>query len=140
MAILFHQQTTITLKNKRKLKEYIESLFYAEKKKLDSLSIVFCSDEYLLAINQQFLHHDYYTDVITFDLTESHKKAISGELYISVERVKENAIIAKSTFTNELHRVIFHGALHLCGYNDKTTKQQQTIRLKEDLYLSQYFV
>ncbi len=140
MPILFHQQTTVTLKNKKKLKAFIEMLFYTEKKKLEALNIVFCTDEYLLAINQQYLHHNYYTDIITFDLSESHKKKINGELYISVERVIENAANSKSSFIKELHRVIFHGVLHLCDYNDKTPKETHAIREKEDLYLSQYFV
>jgi probable rRNA maturation factor len=108
-------------------------LFKKEKKTLDTLQYVFCSDDYLLQINNQFLKHDFYTDIITFDLSET--KATIGEIYISVDRVKENAVTQKTSFQQEMERVIFHGALHLCGYKDKTKSQITTMRQQEAQYL-----
>ena len=104
---------------------------------LDSLNYVFCSDKELLRINKDFLHHNYYTDIITFDLSEPGK-GIQGEIYISAERVKDNSLQMGVSFKNELHRVIFHGALHLCGYQDKTTAQRKEIRAMEDKCLGKY--
>jgi rRNA maturation RNase YbeY len=129
----------VPLKNRKRLKEFILKLFQTEGKKLEHLSYVFCSDEYLYRLNVSFLKHDTYTDVITFDLS-SNKQFTTGESYISIERVRENAALSKTTFTNELHRVMFHSALHLCGYNDKSVKEKQQIRTKEDEYLNKYFV
>jgi rRNA maturation RNase YbeY len=137
MQIIFNYQKKAAFKDKLKLKSFLLKLIKKEKHKLDSLNIVFCSDEYLLKINNEFLSHNYFTDVITFDF--SVESTISGEIYISVDRIKENAISYKTTFQQELHRVIFHGILHLCGYKDKTTSQKTEIRAKEDYYLSQYF-
>jgi rRNA maturation RNase YbeY len=137
MQIIFNYQKKAAFKDKLKLKSFLLKLINKEKHKLDSLNIVFCSDEYLLKINNEFLSHNYFTDVITFDF--SVESTISGEIYISVDRIKENAISYKTTFQQELHRVIFHGILHLCGYKDKTTSQKTEIRAKEDYYLSQYF-
>ncbi len=101
---------------------------------IDELNYIFCSDDYLLSLNQRFLSHDEYTDIITFDHS-FNKKQISAEIFISIKRVKENAKTFKTTFQNELHRVMIHGVLHLTGYKDKTKKQQQAIRKKEDYYL-----
>lgn len=135
----FHtHEVSFTLKNRIKLKSLIQSIFKQENGKSASLSYIFCSDEYILDINRHYLDHDYYTDIITFDLSESGDFII-GEVYISIDRVKENAKLNKSTFTNELHRVIFHGALHLAGQNDNTPEQSQQMSKKEDLYLLQYF-
>ena len=119
MAIkFFFQQTKISLSDRNRLKAFIEQIFKNEKKTLSSINYIFCSDEYLLEINRQFLKHDYYTDIITFNLSEDPKK-IEGEIYISIDRVRDNAKSHAVSFTNELHRVIFHGSLHLCGYRDK---------------------
>jgi probable rRNA maturation factor len=123
-------------KDKRKLKSYIEGIFIQENHDLEKLDYIFCSDEYLLDINQRFLNHDTYTDIITFDLSESN--AITGEIYISLDRIKENAEKFTSTLEIETLRVIFHGALHLCGYKDKNKKDQQMMRAKEDHYIHQY--
>ncbi|MES2850527.1 MAG: rRNA maturation RNase YbeY [Bacteroidota bacterium] len=117
-----------------KLKSFIQDLFKNEGEVLDELSYVFCSDEYLLNINRQFLNHDYYTDIITFDISET-KREVKGEIYISVDRVKDNAKELKQPIQKELLRVIFHGALHLCGYKDKTESQQTQMRSKENYYL-----
>ncbi len=110
----------------------------AEGFSIQSLTFVFMNDENLLAFNRQFLNHDEYTDIITFDLSEKSgkkKKEIEGEIYISMERVKENAKTFGKTFQEELHRVMIHGVLHLCGYRDKTSASQKKMRMKEDFYL-----
>jgi rRNA maturation RNase YbeY len=101
-----------------------------------SLNYIFCNDEYLLNINRDFLQHDDYTDIITFNL--DHDGGIIGEIYISIERVKENALIFKVPFLKELYRVMFHGALHLAGYKDKSKAEQVEMREKEDYYLGKY--
>jgi probable rRNA maturation factor len=128
-----------TLKDRKRLKIYIESLFARERKKLGSLSYIFCSDKHLLGINNEFLQHDYYTDVITFDLSQS-KTEIEAEVYLSIDRIKDNAKHAGVTFTEELHRVIFHGALHLCGYKDKNRKEIDQMRRAEKKYINGYFL
>jgi rRNA maturation RNase YbeY len=124
---------------RRFLKSSVFKLFVLEKKQIQRIDYVFCSDRFLLKLNQAHLQHDTLTDVITFDLSESNNK-IAGEIYISVERVKENALIHKTSFASELQRVVFHGALHLCGYKDKTTKQKAQMRAKEDKYLKMFHV
>lgn len=137
--IEFHaHEISFTLRNRKKLKSFILSIFKQETGKTAFLSYVFCTDKYLLEMNRQYLDHDYYTDIITFDLSES-SEFIIGEVYISIDRVKENARQNKTPFSHELHRVIFHGALHLTGQNDKTTEQSLQMTKKEDFYLSQYF-
>lgn len=137
--INFYFQQTATLRNRRKLKSFLADLARKERKQLDELSIVFCSDEYLLDINREHLAHDYYTDIITFDLSASKEAGISGELYISIDRVKDNATQFGFSFTQELHRVIFHGLLHLCGYKDKKQADIAMMRKKEAYYLNRYF-
>lgn len=134
----FFSTNNITLKKRSALKSFIVSLFKAEGKRLQSLNYIFCSDEYLLNINRTSLNHDYYTDIITFDISET-KDLIDGEIYISVDRVKDNALSLSLTIQEELHRVIFHGALHLCGYKDKTAKDIRAMRETEDKYLKKYF-
>ena len=126
------------LRERNRLKLFIENLFMAEKKKLGNLSFIFCSDEHLLSINKDFLKHDFYTDVITFDLSSS-KNETEGEVYLSVDRIKDNANKLGVSFKEELHRVFFHGALHLCGYKDKSKTDQQQMRLAENKYLKLYF-
>lgn len=115
---------------KAKVSKWISTVVKKEEAKLTSLNVVFCSDEYLLNINRQYLNHDFYTDIITFDYSE--KKSISGELYISVDRVRDNAGSLGVTFQHELNRVIIHGVLHLLGFKDKTPAQSKAIRKKED--------
>lgn len=121
------------LKNSTRIKAVILEIFKREKFLLHNLRYIFCSDEFLLNINRKFLQHDYYTDIITFDLSEG--EGTIGEIYISIDRVKENALEFHSDFYTELLRVIFHGALHLCGYKDKTPAQEKTMRKKEEEYL-----
>jgi rRNA maturation RNase YbeY len=124
---------TITLKDRNILKNFIALLFKKERKKLQMLNYVFCSDKTLLKINQDYLHHDFYTDIITFNLSSNSK--IEGEIYISLDRVRENASIFETTIQQELLRVVLHGALHLCGYQDKTKKQKLIMQNKEEAYL-----
>jgi rRNA maturation RNase YbeY len=120
------------------LKSFIGSLFKKEKKRLAGIHYIFCSDEHLLNMNRQFLQHDYYTDIITFGLS-GPGEPIQAEIYISVDRVKENALQFESSFKREMHRVIFHGALHLCGYKDKKKQDILLMRKMEDKYITLYF-
>jgi rRNA maturation RNase YbeY len=136
-TIRFHFLEKISLKDRRILKTTLAALFKKEKKKLAELHYIFVSDDRLLEINRQFLQHDFYTDIITFPLSEPGQP-ISGEIYISVDRVRENAREFGGTIKEELLRVIFHGALHLCGYKDKTTPQQREMRQLEEKYLAFY--
>lgn len=113
---------------------WIEYLITNEGKKLGDINYIFCDDEYLLKINQDYLQHDYYTDIITFDYVKGKK--ISGDIFVSVTRVSENAPLLSKSFDEELHRVIAHGVLHLCGYKDKTEAEIKEMRNKEDFYLN----
>ena len=113
--------------------KWLKMVAESEHKKLKEISIIFCSDPYLLEINRQYLQHDYYTDIITFDYCED--PYISGDLFISVDTVRANAQTYKTLFEEELNRVMVHGVLHLCGYDDHTKEQQKTMRAKEDYYL-----
>lgn len=132
----FYQGVKPELQDRTKLKKFIELVFKKEGKRLLSINYIFCTDKALLEINKQFLKHDFYTDIITFDLSESTE--VTAEIYISVDRVSENAKNLDVTFKSELHRVIFHGALHLCGYGDKTKNQKSEMREKEESYLISY--
>ncbi|MFM2192141.1 MAG: hypothetical protein RLZZ118_1098 [Bacteroidota bacterium] len=125
------------LRNKRKLSRFIDNQIKKTTKKTAALQYVFVSDDALLQMNQQFLQHDTFTDIITFDLSESPDKII-GEIYISIDRVTENANKFSTAYTAELHRVIFHGTLHLCGYKDKTKADKETMRAMEDKWLKAY--
>ena len=136
-SIQFNFLEPFSLKDRNRLKRFLASLFKREKKALAELQYILCSDPYLLEINRQFLHHDFYTDIITFDLADKDQPT-QGEIYISVDRVRDNAGTFGSTITQELHRVIFHGALHLCGYGDKTQKEEQEMRKMEEKYLLLY--
>ena len=135
--IQFHILQPISLEERTRLKQFLITLFKKEKKPLAELSYIFCSDQRLLEINRQFLQHDFYTDIITFPLSDPGQP-ISGEIYISVDRVRDNAREFGSSIKRELHRVIFHGALHLCGYKDKSPKDEKLMRKMEDKYLTLY--
>jgi rRNA maturation RNase YbeY len=132
----FFQKVKINLSNRTTLKTFIASIFKKEGKRLESINYIFCSDNALLKINRQFLKHDYYTDIITFDFSEN--STIRGEVYISIDRIKDNARHLGVSIESELLRVVFHGSLHLCGYKDKTPKDKCEIRKKEDYYLNSY--
>lgn len=136
--VQFHSaDRTLRFSNKTGLKQFIDQLFALEKKSLSVIHYVFCSDEYLLQMNKDFLKHDYYTDIITFDLSEKDQP-ILGEVYISLDRVKDNATQHAATIERETLRVIFHGALHLCGYKDKKKDDIVLMRKKEDYYINHY--
>ncbi len=134
----YSHDRALSLKDRKRLKQFLIGLFKIEKKKFSNLTYIFCSDEYLLDINNEFLKHDFYTDVVTFDLSLNKEETI-GEIYISVDRVRDNAKKANITLNSELHRVIFHAALHLCGYKDKKTEERTIMEQKEDFYLKKYF-
>ena len=133
--IQFNFLEPVSLKDRTRLKQFLVSLFKKEGKKLGELQYIFCSDDYLLNINRQYLNHDFYTDIITFDLSQKGQ-SINAEIYISVDRVKDNAQEYNSSLKKELQRVIFHGALHLCGYKDKTPAQEKEMRQMEEKYLA----
>src|SRR5690625_2255739 len=126
--------TEFSFKNELKFKDWISSEISKRGFKEGDILYVFCSDEELLKINQEFLNHDTYTDIISFDYTMG--KLISGEIYISIDRVRENAIAFDVSFDEELHRVMIHGILHYCGFTDATESDQQVMRNEEDLALS----
>jgi probable rRNA maturation factor len=141
MAIRYYEQEVrARLKDKRKLSGYLLSLVktHLPKVKHTDLRFIFCTDDYLLTINQQFLDHDTFTDIITFDLSEDKEK-LEGEIYISVQRIQDNATKFHTDYRQELHRVIFHGVLHLCGFKDKTAKDKEQMRLHENGCLEAYF-
>ena len=129
MAIRFDSfQTRFKLSNPKKTSAWIERVVKSEKAAIGSLSYIFCTDRYLLGINQEYLDHDTLTDIITFDYTES-SKSLDGEIYISVQRVRENAKLLGVDFETELRRVIIHGVLHLLGYKDKSTKDKKVMTM-----------
>lgn len=127
----------LPLRNKTAVKQSVVHLFTQEGKTLDTLQYVFCTDAFLLTLNQQYLQHNTFTDIITFDLS-TPDSGIAGEIYISVERVRENSAVLNTRWEEEILRVIYHGALHLCGYRDKKKAEQALMRSKEDFYLQQY--
>ena len=129
-TISFFSTNDFSLNNKNVYKKALLKLIESEKFELENLTYIFCSDEYLLEINQNFLNHDTYTDIITFDYSEEQK--LSAEIYISTERVAENAKTYEVTFEQELQRVMVHGVLHCCGYKDKTESESQLMRTKEN--------
>lgn len=124
------------IKNSLKIKRWVNNAFLSEgiDKRID-LNIIFCTDDELLNINKEYLNHNYYTDIITFSIDENHKQ-IEAELYISIDRVEDNARQLNIAFYNELHRVIIHGVLHLCGYSDKSKEDELSMRERESFYLS----
>lgn len=127
----------IPTRERTALKQFIAGIFKKEKTSLEKLSYVFCSDSYLLKINQAYLGHEDYTDIITFDLSEGKSKI--GEIYISTDRVKDNARKLDIAFSTEVLRVMFHGVLHLCGFKDKSSSETRLMRQKEEEYLIKWF-
>ena len=132
----YNEDVNYRLVGKDKIRLWILATIKQEKKQARDISFVFCSDEYLLEINQEHLNADYLTDVITFDFTEENQ--VSGDIFISVDRVKENAKLYKQKYYQEMLRVILHGILHLCGYKDKTDDEEKQMREKEDYYLQKF--
>jgi len=136
VPVYFHcENINFTPSNKSKVSSWIEKVFSENNKNTSSINIIFCTDDYLLKINKKHLNHNYYTDIITFDNSISND--VSADLFISIDRVKDNANSLKINFNTELHRVIIHGILHLCGYNDKLEKEKTQMRSLEDKYLSE---
>src|ERR1700761_5502008 len=131
----FEEDITYKLKKKTLVRQWITETILTEGFKLKELNYIFCSDAYLLQINQQYLNHDTYTDIITFDNSEQ-EKVIVGDIFISAERISENALKFKVPEANEMHRVIIHGALHLLGYKDKTAESKKLMTQMEDNYLA----
>ena len=134
----FFENTRISLGERRRLKNFIENIFKQEGAVLNSLSIIFCTDDFLLGINNDFLGHNYFTDIVTFNLCDE-PGMIEGEIYISADRIRENAKLNKVPVEKELHRVIFHGVLHLCGYKDKSSSQKKLMTSLENRNLKIYF-
>lgn len=137
IVFLSADHSPIPIRNRQALKAFLEKIFRRNKKKLISLNYVFCRDSFLLEINREFLGHDDYTDIISFNLNPN-PKLINGEIYISVDRAKENAKNIGTSRNSEFHRLIFHGALHLCGYKDKTIRDQAQMREMEDRLMMDY--
>jgi probable rRNA maturation factor len=135
--VRFHVLQPFSFNEKKQLKQAVTELMDNEGRDFESLDYIFCSDEYLLEINQKYLEHDDLTDIITFDLSDS-PRLIKGEIYISVERIQDNSLLFNTSFRDELARVVFHGALHLCGYKDKGKKEQAEMRAKENYYLEKF--
>lgn len=131
----FKTDVRFRLMNKSDLVAWLTSAIRKEGFKPGTLNIVFCSDRLLRKMNKQYLRHDYNTDIITFDLTED-PSVVNGELYISTDRVEANAAEYGTGFRDELHRVMIHGVLHLCGYSDKSPAKSKEMRAREDYYLS----
>ena len=132
--IAFNNEIEFALENQDNLVNWISQTIEKEKFKLGELNYIFCSDDQLLKRNSEFLNHDTYTDIISFDYTMG--KLISGDIFISIDRVTENAKTFNTSFQDELNRVMIHGVLHYCGYKDKTDDDKSLMRSKEDYYLS----
>ena len=137
-AVRFHFLSPCPLSNRRSLKTFIASIFKKEKRALQKIDIIFCDDEYLLTLNRRFLKHDFYTDILSFPLSKPNESLVA-EIYISIDRVRENAGNLGVSFRKELHRVIFHGILHFCGYKDKSAPDIRNMRKLEDKYIRSYF-
>ncbi|KAA3623332.1 MAG: rRNA maturation RNase YbeY [Flavobacterium sp.] len=132
--VSFYSENDFSLKDEKEVNDWIQTVIASEGCEEGEITFVFCGDEFLLRLNQEYLDHDTYTDIISFDY--SLGKELHGEIYISTDRVSENANDFKVSFTDELHRVIIHGILHLCGYKDKSEKEKELMRSKENAALA----
>lgn len=133
--VTFHSEhTDFSISNEAELAQWLHTVCSNENQQLKEVAIIFCSDQYLLELNKQHLNHDYYTDVITFDYTDEN--GIAGDVFISIDRVRENAASRAISLSDELHRIIVHGTLHLLGYTDGTSTEKEQMTAKEDFYLS----
>ena len=135
MINFFCEDIEFKVPQSRSTKTWLKSIATTEGFELNQLNYLFCSDEHILSINRQYLEHDFYTDIITFDNSED-EKVIEGDIFISIERVQENAKNLNQIFEVEFRRVLAHGVLHLCGYDDTDDSQEELMRTKEDFYLS----
>ena len=138
MIINYFYESDFRINKESIYSDWIKAVFVSEGKRFEEINYIFCDDEYLLKINKEYLNHDYYTDIITFD--NSISSLIMSDIYISVERVKENASHYVVDFMDELRRVMIHGVLHLCGYKDKTTEEQELMTVKENEKLLMFHV
>lgn len=136
--INFNYETDFVLNNETQYQNWISSVILSENKTEGDVNYIFCDDDYLLNINQQYLNHDYYTDIISFDYSVGNE--LHGDIFVSIERVKENAVDFKVAFDEELKRVIIHGILHYCGYKDKTRAEEDLMRVKEDEKIKMFHV
>lgn len=134
MIQFFYEKLTETVSTD--YTKWMEEIILSEGKKMGDINYIFCDDEYLLKINQDYLQHDYYTDIITFDSVKG--KTISGEIFVSLQRISDNASTLSKNYEEELRRVLAHGILHLCGYKDKSEAEEQEMRRKEDYYIARY--
>lgn len=137
MIVFFNEDIKKPQLKVKPIKEWIKSVISDNSLLCGNINIIFCSDKYLLDINKTFLNHDYFTDIITFNYNSGN--FISGDIFISLDTVKQNSVEFSQTFNNELYRVIIHGILHLLGYDDKTEEQEKLIHIKEDELLEYYF-
>ena len=133
MIRYFCEDIKFTYKNKLANNRWLKMVAGSEIRKIGDINVIFCSDNYILYVNMKYLQHDYFTDIITFDYCEG--KVLSGDLFISVDSVRENSIEFGTDFEEELHRVIVHGVLHLIGYDDHTEEDKKVMRQKENYYL-----
>lgn len=131
----FTEEIDFELPNQQTHSSWIDQAIQQEAYHLEGLNYIFCSDDYLLGVNQEYLNHDYYTDIITFDNSQE-ETTVEGDLFISIDRVRDNASQMGKDFNEELRRVMIHGVLHLMGYKDKTEAEERTMREKENAYLS----
>lgn len=136
--ISFNYECDFSLENEDVYATWISDVIHSENKNIGEISYIFCDDEYLLEINKQYLNHDYYTDIISFDYTVSD--VISGDIFVSIDRVKENALDFGASFDNELKRVIIHGVLHFCGFKDKSNEEEEIMRRKEEEKINMFHV
>lgn len=134
MIRFYNQDTPFVFKKKLFVKQWLRFVSESEVRRIGDVNIIFCSDNYILDVNLKYLQHDYFTDIITFDYCTDN--ILNGDLFISIDSVRENSIFYKTEFSDELDRVIVHGILHLIGYDDHTDKDRKTMRSKEDYYLS----
>lgn len=138
MPITYHkEEIEFQMPNEKHLTVWLENIAASQDKKITQISYIFCNDEYLLEINKEYLNHDYYTDIITFPYKQGRE--IESDIFISIDRVKENANTFDSTFEKELLRVVAHGLLHLIGYKDKTDEEGKEMRKKEDWAIGMYY-
>lgn len=136
--INFYSENNFSLSEERQYEEWLKGVIFSEDKKIGEISFIFCDDEYLLEINQKYLDHDTYTDIISFD--NSVGNILGGDIFISTERVMENAENFNVSFDEELKRVMVHGVLHFCGYKDKTTEEKDMMRSKEEEKMKMFHV
>jgi probable rRNA maturation factor len=137
-VMFFFEDVSFTFQKRTLIRSWLQRVAKKESKSISALNYVFCSDEYLLSMNKEHLQHDTYTDIITFGYSAKNSPEITGDIFISIDRVKENAKTYSTNFQNELRRVMSHGLLHLCGYKDKNKADKEIMRTKEDAALSTY--